>query len=77
LPAPDPNDGGVPNREPPLVGSSVIAGDTAQLTNVLLQGPSRVLPADRPKFQNVMPPFGPVDMATDIASFINSFRANF
>ena len=72
-----PNGSGVPNMQPPLAGSPVIAGDTAQLINVLLQGPAKVLPADRPKFQNVMPPFGPVYKDTDIASLINYLRANF
>jgi mono/diheme cytochrome c family protein len=36
-----------------------------------------VLPADRPKYQNVMPPFGPVYTDADIASLINYLRANF
>jgi len=72
-----PNGSGVPGMQPPLVGSAVIAGDTTQLINVLLQGPAKVLPADRPKFQNVMPPFGPVYRDDDIASLINYLRANF
>ena len=72
-----PNGSGVPGMQPPLVGSAVIAGDTAQLINVLLQGPAKVLPADRPKFQNVMPPFGPVYKDAEIASLINYLRANF
>jgi glucose/arabinose dehydrogenase/mono/diheme cytochrome c family protein len=72
-----PNGSGVPGMQPPLVGSAVIAGDSAQLINVLLQGPAKVLPADRPKFQNVMPPFGPVYKDDDIASLINYLRANF
>jgi glucose/arabinose dehydrogenase/mono/diheme cytochrome c family protein len=72
-----PNGSGVPGMQPPLVGSSVIAGDTTQLINVLLQGPAKALPADRPKFQNVMPPFGPVYKDDDIASLINYLRANF
>jgi mono/diheme cytochrome c family protein len=72
-----PNGSGVPGMQPPLVGSAVIAGDAAQLINVLLQGPAKVMPADRPKFQNVMPPFGPVYKDADIASLINYLRANF
>jgi mono/diheme cytochrome c family protein len=72
-----PNGSGVPGMQPPLVGSAVIAGDTPQLINVLLQGPAKVLSADRPKFQNVMPPFGPVYKDADIASLINYLRANF
>jgi glucose/arabinose dehydrogenase len=72
-----PNGSGVPGMQPPLVGSAVIAGDTAQLIKVILQGPAKVLPADRPKFQNVMPPFGPVYKDEDVASLINYLRANF
>jgi glucose/arabinose dehydrogenase/mono/diheme cytochrome c family protein len=72
-----PNGSGVPGMQPPLVGSAVISGDTTQLINVLLQGPAKVLPADRPKFQNVMPPFGPVYKNADIASLVNYLRANF
>ena len=72
-----PNGSGVPGMQPPLVGSAVIAGDTTQLINVLLQGPAKALPADRPKFQNVMPPFGPVYKDEDVASLINYLRANF
>lgn len=72
-----PNGSGVAGMQPPLVGSAVIAGDTTQLINVLLQGPAKVLPADRPKFQNTMPPFGSVYKDTDLASLINYLRANF
>ena len=72
-----PSGSGVPGMQPPLVGSAVVAGDTTQLINVLLQGPAKVLPADRPKFQNTMPPFGPVYKDEDIASLINYLRANF
>ncbi len=72
-----PNGSSVPGMQPPLIGSAVIAGDTTQLINVLLKGPATVLPADRPKYQNVMPPFGPVYKDDDIASLINYLRANF
>ena len=37
----------------------------------------KVLPADRPKYQNTMPPFGSVYKDADIASLINYLRANF
>jgi mono/diheme cytochrome c family protein len=72
-----PNGSGVPGMQPPLVGSKVVAGDSDRLINVLLKGPAAVLPADRDKYQNVMPPFGQVYSDADIASVINFLRANF
>jgi mono/diheme cytochrome c family protein len=72
-----PNGSGVPGMQPPLAGSAVIAGDSDRLINVILKGPAAVLPADRPKYQNVMPPFGPVYHDYDVASLINYLRANF
>lgn len=72
-----PNGSGVPNMQPPLAGSPVVAGDTDLLINVLLKGPAAVLPADRQKYQNVMPPFGTVYSNEDIASVINFIRTNF
>ena len=72
-----PNGSGVPNMQPALAGSSVIAGDSDLLINVILKGPAAVLPADRPKFSNVMPPFATVYKDADIASLINYLRANF
>jgi mono/diheme cytochrome c family protein len=72
-----PNGSGVPGMQPPLAGSAVIAGDSDRLINVILKGPAAVLPADRPKYQNVMPPFGPVYHDDDVASLINYLRANF
>jgi glucose/arabinose dehydrogenase/mono/diheme cytochrome c family protein len=71
-----PDGSGVPNMQPALAGSAVVAGDSTQLINVLLRGPAAVLPADRPKFSNVMPPFAVVS-DSDLASVINYLRANF
>ena len=79
-PAPDPDEGGItlpPGFRALVFTDNLVAGDTAQPINVLLQGPAKVLPADRPKFQNVMPPFGPIYKDADIASLINYLRANF
>jgi mono/diheme cytochrome c family protein len=72
-----PNGSGVPGMQPALAGSAVVAGDTDRLINVLLKGPAAVLPADREKFGNVMPPFGAVYNDADLASLINYLRANF
>jgi glucose/arabinose dehydrogenase/cytochrome c5 len=65
--------GGVPNLQPSLVESSVVRGDPATLVRTILQGPAAVLPADRPKYSNVMPGFAPAlndTQAADLASFL-------
>ncbi len=72
-----PNGSGVPSMQPPLAGSAVVAGDTDRLINVLLRGPAAVLPPDREKFGNVMPPFAAVYGDADLASLINYLRKNF
>lgn len=71
------NGTGVPGMQPPLAGSKVVSGDTKQLIDVLLRGPAAVLPADREKYQNVMPALGAVYNDADIASVINYVRKNF
>jgi mono/diheme cytochrome c family protein len=71
-----PNGTGVSGMQPALTGSAVVAGDPDRLINVLLRGPAAVLPADREKFSNVMPPFALLSDA-DIASVINYLRQNF
>jgi mono/diheme cytochrome c family protein len=48
---------GVGNLQPALLGSSVVKGDPQLLVQVILRGPAAVLPADRPKYSNVMPAF--------------------
>ena len=53
---------GVPPLQPPLVGSAVVKGDPQLLINVILKGPIAVLPADRAKYSNIMPPYA---MLTD------------
>ncbi|TAL01622.1 MAG: c-type cytochrome [Verrucomicrobia bacterium] len=71
-----PNGSGVPTMQPPLAGSAVVAGDTERLINVVLKGPTAVLPPDREKFAGAMPPFNVLTDA-DIAGVINYIRANF
>jgi len=72
-----PNGSGVPGMQPALAGSAVVAGDPVLLINVVLRGPAAVLPADRAKFGNVMPPFGAVYNDADLASLLNYLRRNF
>ncbi|HWA24396.1 MAG TPA: PQQ-dependent sugar dehydrogenase [Lacunisphaera sp.] len=68
-----PNGSGVPGMQPALAGSAVIAGDPNRLIDVLLRGPAAVLPSDREKFSNVMPPFAILGDA-DLAAVINYLR---
>ena len=71
-----PNGSGVPNMQPALAGSAVVAGDSTRLIEVLLRGPAAALPPDRAKFSNVMPPFAFLS-DDDLASVINYLRNNF
>ncbi len=71
------NGSGVPGMQPALTTSKVVAGDSTTLINLLLKGPAAVLPADREKFNNVMPALGAVYNDADLASVINFVRKNF
>ncbi len=71
-----PNGSGVSAMQPALAGSAVVAGDPDRLIDVLLRGPAAVLPANREKFSNVMPPFALYNDA-DLASLLNYLRKNF
>ncbi len=48
---------GAAPMQPALAGSPVAGGEAARVIAVVLRGPAAVLPADRPKYQNVMPAF--------------------
>jgi mono/diheme cytochrome c family protein len=48
---------GVPGMQPALDGDPVVGGDPGQLIRLILQGPAKVLPADRPIFSSTMPAF--------------------
>jgi mono/diheme cytochrome c family protein len=67
---------GAASMQPALVGSAVIKGDSKQLIRVLLQGPAAVLPADRPKYSNVMPAF-PMVSDTNAADLLSYLRSTF
>lgn len=71
------NGSGVPGMQPALIGSRVVAGDPALLIKVLLHGPAAVLPADREKYQNVMPALHAVYNDDELASVANYVRKNF
>jgi hypothetical protein len=55
----------------------VVAGDPATLIKVVLDGPAQVLPADRPKYQVVMPPFAAAFSDADIAETLTFVRRAF
>ena len=64
---------GVPNLQPSLLDSAIVRGDPATLIRVILHGPAAVLPADRPKYSNLMPGFEPAlndTQVADLASFV-------
>jgi glucose/arabinose dehydrogenase len=46
---------GVANMQPPLKDDAILAGDDSRLIRVVLEGPQKVLPTDRPHFSNQMP----------------------
>ena len=58
------------------MGSEILAGDSAQLLRVVIHGPAAVLPADRPKYSNLMPPMGFLS-DDELAAAITHARTNF
>jgi mono/diheme cytochrome c family protein len=72
-----PDGNGVSSMQPALVGSSVVAGDATTLIRAVLQGPAKVLPADRPKYANQMPPFAAVANDADLADVLTYIRRSF
>jgi mono/diheme cytochrome c family protein len=51
-----PDGSGVPNMQPALQGSGMLAGEPAALIRLVLYGGDAVLPENRPRFENPMPP---------------------
>ena len=72
-----PDGSGVSGMQPSLVGSVVVTGDPRTLIRSVLHGPSAVLPANRPKFTNLMPPFAAVMNDADIAEVLTFVRKAF
>jgi nitrite reductase (NO-forming) len=72
-----PDGNGVSGMQPSLAGSAVVAGAAATLIRVVLHGPSQVLPADRPKYANQMPPFAAALNDADIAEILTFSRRVF
>jgi glucose/arabinose dehydrogenase/cytochrome c5 len=71
-----PDGKGVPGMQAPLVGSAIVAGEPATLIRVMLKGPADVLPANRPKYGVVMPPFATYSDA-DLAAVLTYVRRTF
>lgn len=67
---------GAGQMQPALAGSAVVKGDPTQIIRIVLKGPAAVLPADRPKYSNVMPA---LSMLTDeqIANVVTYIRQRF
>ena len=67
---------GVPNLQPSLAGSQVVAGEAAQLIRVILRGPAKVLPANREPYSNTMPSFSQLSDG-EIAAVLTYLRQQF
>jgi len=67
---------GVPNLQPALAGSQVVAGEAAQLIRVILRGPAKVLPANREPYSNTMPSFSQLSDG-EIAAVLTYLRQQF
>lgn len=67
---------GAGQLQPALVGSAVVAGDANRLIAVVLRGPAAVLPADRPKYENIMPAFDLLP-DTQVADLLTYLRQRF
>jgi glucose/arabinose dehydrogenase/mono/diheme cytochrome c family protein len=72
-----PDGTGVSGMQPSLVGSAVVAGAPATIIRAVLHGPAQVLPADRPKYANLMPPFAAAMNDADVADTLTFVRKAF
>jgi glucose/arabinose dehydrogenase/cytochrome c5 len=71
-----PDGSGVPNLQPALVGSKVVAGPPATIIKAVLLGPDKVLPKNRPQLGNQMPAFDSLS-DEDIAAVLTYVRQTF
>lgn len=72
-----PDGSGVSGLQPALTESAIVRGDATRLLRVIAQGPAAVLPADRPKYSNVMPGFGPAFTDQQLADLGTYLRQRF
>ncbi len=71
-----PDGSGVPNMQPAIKGSGVLAGDPTALVRLVLFGADAVLPASRPRYENPMPPLNSLS-DEQIADVLNYARRMF
>ena len=69
---------GAGQLQPALAGSAVVSGDATKLIAVVLRGPAAVLPADRPKYSNIMPAFDllPDQQIADLLTYLHKRFGN-
>ena len=67
---------GVPTAYPALMGAPIVAGDADTVIKIVLEGPAKVLPADRPKYSGQMPPITGLSDAK-IAAVVTYIRDKF
>jgi mono/diheme cytochrome c family protein len=71
-----PTGSGLPTVYPALMGDSIVAGDPDTVIKIILVGPTKVLPADRPKYSGVMTPITGLSDAK-IAALVTYIRDKF
>ncbi|MGC4072055.1 MAG: PQQ-dependent sugar dehydrogenase [Nibricoccus sp.] len=67
---------GVASLQPSLTNNAIVEGDAGRLIEVILRGPAAVLPADRPRYSNVMPGFPHLTNA-ELADLLTYVRGSF
>jgi mono/diheme cytochrome c family protein len=67
---------GVPDMQPDLRSNAVVKGDDKTLIKVVLEGPAQVLPAERERYSNVMPPFSTLS-DEDVAALLTYLRKQY
>jgi mono/diheme cytochrome c family protein len=70
------NGSGAPTVYPALMGDPLVAGDPDTLIKIVLIGPTKVLPANRPKYTGVMTPITGLSDAK-IAALLTYVRDKF
>jgi mono/diheme cytochrome c family protein len=71
-----PSGAGIPGAYPALMGAPVVAGDADTVIKIVVEGPAKVLPADRPKYSGQMPPITGLSDAK-IAALVTYIRNKF
>jgi nitrite reductase (NO-forming) len=72
-----PDGSGVASMHPSLAASAIVGGDPSTLIRLVLHGPAQVLPASRPRYATVMPPFAAALNDADIAETLTFVRRVF